>query len=151
MANFRSSSSQAPMKKVARGLLESLKKEKLVLDWRKRQQSRAAVLVTIGQALDVGLRLPSRRRSTIARPPPFFSTSTTATTAPARACTPRWREGGTFPWVYARAMLSPGRRHHTASSLLGGDSGLPSKELGKGLICKLRDEAIGLARDPRRC
>jgi type I restriction enzyme R subunit len=43
------------VKKVARGLLESLKKEKLVLDRHKRQQSRAAVLVTIEQALDVGL------------------------------------------------------------------------------------------------
>jgi type I restriction enzyme R subunit len=35
------------VKKVAHDLLESLKREKLVLDWRKRQQSRAAVLITI--------------------------------------------------------------------------------------------------------
>jgi len=43
------------VKRVARELLETLKKEKLVLDWRKRQQSRAAVRVTIGDILD---RLP---------------------------------------------------------------------------------------------
>ena len=40
------------MKKAARKLLETLKHEKLVLDWRKRQQSRAAVKVTIEQVLD---------------------------------------------------------------------------------------------------
>ena len=40
------------VKKVAHELLETLKKEKLVLDWRKRQQSRAAVLLSIEYALD---------------------------------------------------------------------------------------------------
>jgi type I restriction enzyme R subunit len=40
------------VKKLARELLGTLKKEKLVLDWRKRQQSRAAVLVSIEYALD---------------------------------------------------------------------------------------------------
>ena len=40
------------VKKVARGLLETLKREKLVLDWRKRQQSRAAVRVCIEETLD---------------------------------------------------------------------------------------------------
>jgi type I restriction enzyme, R subunit len=40
------------VKEVARDLLETLKKEKLVLDWRKRQQSRAAVRVTIAEVLD---------------------------------------------------------------------------------------------------
>ena len=40
------------VKKVARSLLEVLKREKLVLDWRKRQQSRAAVQVTIQELLD---------------------------------------------------------------------------------------------------
>ena len=40
------------VKKVARELLESLKKEKLVLDWRKKQQARAAVLLTIEEKLD---------------------------------------------------------------------------------------------------
>ena len=40
------------VKKAARKLLETLKQEKLVLDWRKRQQSRAAVKVTIEQVLD---------------------------------------------------------------------------------------------------
>jgi len=40
------------VKKVARALLEKLKKEKLVLDWRKQQSSRAMVLVTIRDVLD---------------------------------------------------------------------------------------------------
>lgn len=43
------------VKKVAGELLETLKREKLVLDWRKRQQSRAAVKLTIEEVLD---RLP---------------------------------------------------------------------------------------------
>jgi type I restriction enzyme R subunit len=45
------------VKKAARALLETLKQEKLVLDWRKRQQSRAAVKVTIEQILDQELPL----------------------------------------------------------------------------------------------
>ena len=40
------------VKKVARSLLETLKKEKLVLDWRKKQQARADVLYTIEKVLD---------------------------------------------------------------------------------------------------
>jgi type I restriction enzyme R subunit len=40
------------VKKVARSLLGTLKKEKLVLDWRKRQQARAAVRVTVEEELD---------------------------------------------------------------------------------------------------
>ena len=44
------------VKTAARELLEVLKAEKLTLDWRKRQQSRAAVRVTIEQFLDQ--RLP---------------------------------------------------------------------------------------------
>ena len=43
------------VKKVAHELLETLKKEKLVLDWRKRQQARAEVRVTIEKILDKGL------------------------------------------------------------------------------------------------
>lgn len=43
------------VKKVARELLDTLKRGKLVLDWRKRQQSRAAVLLSIEEILD---RLP---------------------------------------------------------------------------------------------
>lgn len=43
------------VKKVAQELLVTLKKEKLVLDWRKRQQSRAAVRLSIEEILD---RLP---------------------------------------------------------------------------------------------
>jgi len=43
---------EAQVKKVAQQLLETLKKEKLVLDWRKRQQSRGAVRLAIEQALD---------------------------------------------------------------------------------------------------
>lgn len=40
------------VKKVASVLLETLKREKLVLDWRKRQQSRAAVKLAIEEVLD---------------------------------------------------------------------------------------------------
>ncbi|MHC5597943.1 MAG: type I restriction endonuclease subunit R [Nostoc sp.] len=40
------------VKQVARELLETLKKEKLVLDWRKRQQTRAGVEVSIKDILD---------------------------------------------------------------------------------------------------
>ena len=43
------------VKKVARGLLETLKHEKLVLDWRKKQQARAQVLLTVRKLLDEGL------------------------------------------------------------------------------------------------
>ncbi len=43
------------VKKVAQELLATLKREKLVLDWRKRQQSRADVWVTIESQLDGGL------------------------------------------------------------------------------------------------
>ena len=39
-------------KKVAKSLLEKLKQEKLVLDWRKQQTTRAMVLVTIQEVLD---------------------------------------------------------------------------------------------------
>jgi len=42
----------AEVKKVARSLLEKLKQEKLVLDWRKQQTTRAMVLVTIKEVLD---------------------------------------------------------------------------------------------------
>jgi type I restriction enzyme, R subunit len=44
------------VKKVARTLLETLKREKLVLDWRKKQQAKADVQVTIDEILD---RLPA--------------------------------------------------------------------------------------------
>jgi type I restriction enzyme, R subunit len=40
------------VKKVARELLATLKQEKLVLDWRKKQQTRADVLYTIEKSLD---------------------------------------------------------------------------------------------------
>ena len=40
------------MKEVARKLLATLKQEKLVLDWRKRQQSRAEVRLAIAKTLD---------------------------------------------------------------------------------------------------
>lgn len=46
---------KAEVKKVAQTLLETLKREKLVLDWRKKQQAKAAVQVTIENILD---RLP---------------------------------------------------------------------------------------------
>ncbi len=47
-----SKNEEADVKKVARDLLETLKHERLVLDWRKRQQSRAAVRLCIVQYLD---------------------------------------------------------------------------------------------------
>ncbi len=43
------------VKKVARNLLATLKREKLVLDWRKKQQARAQVSTTIKYILDRGL------------------------------------------------------------------------------------------------
>jgi type I restriction enzyme R subunit len=43
---------ETEVKKVARNLLETLRKEKLVLDWRSRQQSRAAVRQAIEITLD---------------------------------------------------------------------------------------------------
>jgi type I restriction enzyme R subunit len=43
---------RARVKQVARELLATLKKEKLVLDWRKRQRSRAEVQVAIAKSLD---------------------------------------------------------------------------------------------------
>ena len=42
----------ADVKKVARTLLKKLKNEKLVLDWRKQQTTRAMVLVTIKDELN---------------------------------------------------------------------------------------------------
>ncbi len=47
-----SKSREVEVKKVARDLLDTLKREKLVLDWRKRQQTRAAVRLCIEQELD---------------------------------------------------------------------------------------------------
>ncbi len=46
---------QEQIKKVVRDLLANLKREKLVLDWRKKQQARAEVRLTVEQALDSGL------------------------------------------------------------------------------------------------
>jgi len=43
------------VKTVARELLATLKKEKLVIDWRKKQEARAQVLLTIQEVLDSGL------------------------------------------------------------------------------------------------
>jgi type I restriction enzyme R subunit len=45
------------VKKVAKELLQTLQREKLVLDWRKRQQARAAVRLTIEEILE---KLPRR-------------------------------------------------------------------------------------------
>ena len=50
-----SESDRDKVKATARELLETLKTSKLVLDWRKRQQTRADVLVTIEKVLDQGL------------------------------------------------------------------------------------------------
>ena len=43
------------VKAVAHTLLETLKREKLVLDWRKQERLRAAVKITIQIILDEGL------------------------------------------------------------------------------------------------
>ena len=59
------------VKKTARELLEVLKREKLILDWRKRQQARAQVRVTIETVLDEGLPAAYTKRSTRPRSPPF--------------------------------------------------------------------------------
>jgi len=40
------------VKKAAKDLLETLKREKLTLDWRKRLQTRAQVMISIEQILD---------------------------------------------------------------------------------------------------
>ena len=45
------------VKDVAKELLETLKQSKLILDWRKRQQSKAEVEITIKDILD---KLPRR-------------------------------------------------------------------------------------------
>lgn len=45
-------SEEVKVKKIAKDLLETLKREKLVLDWRKRQQTRQAVRVCIEEILD---------------------------------------------------------------------------------------------------
>ena len=50
-----SDAQKTAVKKVAEDLLVVLKKEKLVLDWRKEQSTRAAVQVTVKDVLD---RLP---------------------------------------------------------------------------------------------
>jgi type I restriction enzyme R subunit len=47
-----SKTEEIEVKKVARELLESLKREKLVLDWKKRQTTRAAVRYTVETVLD---------------------------------------------------------------------------------------------------
>ncbi len=46
-----SKAEQAQVKQIARTLLATLKRERLVLDWRKKQQARAAVQVTIEEGL----------------------------------------------------------------------------------------------------
>jgi type I restriction enzyme R subunit len=43
------------VKAAARDLLATLKREKLVLDWKKKQQTRAAVLLAIRNVLDKDL------------------------------------------------------------------------------------------------
>ena len=47
-----SKAEEIEVKKVARELLESLKREKLVLDWKKRQTTRASVRYTVETVLD---------------------------------------------------------------------------------------------------
>ena len=49
------------MKTAVQKLLETLNQEKLVLDWRKRTQSRAEVKETVNSILDEGLPQPYTR------------------------------------------------------------------------------------------
>ena len=46
---------EGTLRAVSKQLLDRLKREKLVLDWRKRQQTRADVFLTIQNILDEGL------------------------------------------------------------------------------------------------
>lgn len=48
-------SDRKKIKKIAKELLVKLKSGKLVLDWRKRQQTRAAIRLKIEKELDKGL------------------------------------------------------------------------------------------------
>ena len=52
-----SADEEREVKRVAEGLLQTLKRDKLVLDWRKEQQTRAAVRVSVEETLD---RLPEK-------------------------------------------------------------------------------------------
>ncbi len=65
--------------------LETLKREKLVLDWRKKQQAKAAVQVTIDEILD---RLPSSysKESTCSYVPMFSSMCMSRISARVRVC-----------------------------------------------------------------
>jgi type I restriction enzyme R subunit len=50
-----STKEEAEVKKIAKTLLETLKREKLVLDWREKQQARAAVRKTIARTFSTAL------------------------------------------------------------------------------------------------
>ena len=64
--------------RVAEELLTILKREKLVLDWRKEQNTRAAVRVAVEEVLDL-YRTNSVDRSTLRNAMPSTSMSSTAT------------------------------------------------------------------------
>jgi hypothetical protein len=72
------------VKRVAEEVLAVLKREKLVLDWRKEQRTRAAVRVSVEETLD---RLPEKYTRQIyvrsATPSTTTSSSRTSTTATA--------------------------------------------------------------------
>lgn len=52
MTNDLSKAILRDVKRVARQLLDTLKREKIVLDWQKKQQTRAAVKLSISEILD---------------------------------------------------------------------------------------------------
>ena len=52
MTNDLSKAILRDVKRVARQLLDILKREKIVLDWQKKQQTRAAVKLSISEILD---------------------------------------------------------------------------------------------------
>jgi hypothetical protein len=73
------------VKKVAKGLLEILKAEKLVLDWRSRQQSRAVVRQFI-ESNWTSCPKPTLPTSTTRNMTWPTGTSTTTTTVQGKAC-----------------------------------------------------------------
>ena len=52
MTNDLSKAILRDVKRVARQLLDTLKREKIVLDWQKKQQTRAVVKLSISEILD---------------------------------------------------------------------------------------------------
>ena len=98
---------QVEVKSVARSLLETLKRERLVLDWRKRQQTRQAVRLTIEQTLD---QLPATYTTDLYHHKCETSPTTgssTPTTAKAKASTHWPRSAAPSPYGLANPARGP--------------------------------------------